>query len=73
MERAAEAARYVTHPVPIDEEALEVTVILDDNDFPVAYHTPNNYIDVEVVVQDTISSSGGRDVNAPSLLHYYSE
>ena len=66
MERAAEAARYVTHPVPIDEEALEVTVILDDNDFPVAYHTPNNYIDVEVVDD----SSYDRDINhSASFLH----
>jgi hypothetical protein len=49
MERAAEAAKYVTQPVPIEENALEVTVVFDENDFPIEFQTPNNYIDVEVV------------------------
>lgn len=53
MERAAEAAKYVTHPVPVEEEALEVTVVFDENDFPVEFQTPNNYIDVEVVEKES--------------------
>ena len=53
MERAAEKAKYTTTPVALEEQALEVTVVFDENDIPhVDFQTPNNYIDAEVVEKE---------------------
>jgi hypothetical protein len=62
MDRAAEAAKYVTTPVPMEEEALEVTVVFDDDDEDdmdgmnnqqqqqyFDFQTPHNFIDAEIL------------------------
>ena len=47
MKKAAE--NVVSGPPVHVSDALEVTVVMDENDFPAAFSTPNNFIDVEVL------------------------
>ncbi len=47
MKKAAE--NVVGGPPVHVSDALEVTVVLDENDMPSGFSTPNNFIDVEVL------------------------
>lgn len=47
MKKAAE--NVVSGPPVRVSDALEVTVVLDENDIPASFSTPNNFIDVEVL------------------------
>ena len=47
MKKAAE--NVVSGPPVHVSDALEVTVVLDENDIPAGFSTPNNFIDVEVL------------------------